>query len=67
MHGFAVRTHDELASLLQRIAEPSDKINQGPVVVRVQFKRHDYPEALKYKITENCPPSGGALSEGNVG
>ncbi|MFI0710465.1 alpha-keto acid decarboxylase family protein [Streptomyces inhibens] len=67
MNGFAVRKHDELAALLKRIAEPTDAINQGPIVVRTQFKRHDYPEALKYKIAENCPPPGGAPSEGKVG
>ncbi|WP_406482232.1 alpha-keto acid decarboxylase family protein [Streptomyces platensis] len=67
MHGFAVRRHDELTTLLARIAEPSDAINQGPIVVRVQLDRHDYPEALKYKVAENCPPSGGAPSEGNMG
>ncbi|MEU5210008.1 thiamine pyrophosphate-binding protein [Streptomyces sp. NPDC020742] len=66
MHGFAVRTHDELAALLGRIAEPTDPVNQGPVLVRVQFARHDYPEALKYKIAEKCPPSGGAPAEGST-
>ncbi|MFI9358230.1 alpha-keto acid decarboxylase family protein [Streptomyces lydicus] len=65
MNGFAVRTHDELAALLGRIAEPSDAINDGPILVRVQFDRHDYPQALKYKIAENCPPPGGAPSEGD--
>lgn len=65
MHGFAVRRHDELTTLLQRIADPSDAANQGPIVVRVQLNRHDYPEALKYKVTENCPPPAGAGSEGS--
>ncbi|MGW8554659.1 alpha-keto acid decarboxylase family protein [Streptomyces tubercidicus] len=65
MHGFAVRRHDELTTLLQRIADPSDAVNQGPIVVRVQLNRHDYPEALKYKVTENCPPPAGTGSEGS--
>ncbi|MGW1373508.1 alpha-keto acid decarboxylase family protein [Streptomyces sp. NPDC002446] len=64
MHGFTVGTHDELEALLQQIGEPTDAINQGPVVVRVRFARRDYPEALKYKIAEKCPPPGGAPSEG---
>ncbi|MFE6743384.1 alpha-keto acid decarboxylase family protein [Streptomyces tubercidicus] len=63
MHGFAVRRHDELTTLLQRIADPSDAVNQGPIVVRVQLNRHDYPEALKYKVTENCPPPADTGSE----
>ncbi|MEV0371723.1 thiamine pyrophosphate-binding protein [Streptomyces sp. NPDC050636] len=67
MHGFAIRRHDDLAKLLKQIAEPHDAINQGPVVVRVQLKRHDYPGALKYKIAENCPPPVGAPLEGKVG
>ncbi|MGG7570049.1 alpha-keto acid decarboxylase family protein [Streptomyces sirii] len=66
MHGFAVRTHDQLEALLKQIGEPTDPINQGPIVVRVQFERRDYPEALKYKIAENCPPPGGAPSEGSA-
>ncbi|MCZ1005655.1 alpha-keto acid decarboxylase family protein [Streptomyces lydicus] len=64
MNGVTVRTHDELTTLLQRIAEPTDTINQGPIVVRVQLGRHDYPQALKYKIAENCPPPGGVPGEG---
>ncbi|MEU9117637.1 thiamine pyrophosphate-binding protein [Streptomyces sp. NPDC048483] len=67
MHGCAVAQHTDLAKLLEQLAEPTDPINQGPVVVRVGLKRHDYPKALKYKITENCPPPVGASSEGNAG
>ncbi|MFJ9419200.1 alpha-keto acid decarboxylase family protein [Streptomyces sp. NPDC101227] len=67
MYGTAVRKHDDLATLLKRIAEPTDAINQGPVVVRVRLERHDYPQALQYKIDENCPPLAGASSEGTAG
>ncbi|MFG2139917.1 alpha-keto acid decarboxylase family protein [Streptomyces sp. NPDC048650] len=67
MSGAAVGTHDDLAILLRQIADPTHAVNQGPLVVRVEFARHDYPEALKYKIAENCPPSAGTSSEGNVG
>ncbi|MFI9052140.1 alpha-keto acid decarboxylase family protein [Streptomyces sp. NPDC053427] len=66
MTGVAVRKHNELAALLGQIADPTDPINQGPIVVRVSLERHDYPEALRYKITENCPPRAGVSSEGTA-
>ncbi|AJT63804.1 hypothetical protein T261_2119 [Streptomyces lydicus] len=66
MYGCTVGTHSELAALLEKIAEPTHEINRGPVVVRVQLKRHDYPKALQYKIAENCPPPVGISSEGTA-
>ncbi|MFE7296181.1 alpha-keto acid decarboxylase family protein [Streptomyces sp. NPDC057579] len=61
MHGCAVTTHDDLTALLKKIGEPSNPINRGPIVVRVALPRRDYPEALQYKIEENCPPPAGAV------
>ncbi|ARF57901.1 alpha-keto acid decarboxylase family protein [Streptomyces gilvosporeus] len=66
MHGFAVRKHKDLEALLKKIAEPMDPVNQGPIVVRVRLDRRDYPEALKYKIHENCPPAPGISAEGTT-
>ncbi|GGU51375.1 preprotein translocase subunit Tim44 [Streptomyces albospinus] len=66
MHGVAVATHDDLAALLKKIGEPNDPINRGPILVRVGLSRHDYPEALKYKIQENCPPPSAAVLKEKV-
>ncbi|MFI5676362.1 thiamine pyrophosphate-binding protein [Streptomyces cellulosae] len=55
MTGMTVATHTELESVLKRISEPNDSINQGPLLVQVRLSRHDYPRALQYKINENCP------------
>ncbi|GLW73219.1 pyruvate decarboxylase [Kitasatospora phosalacinea] len=54
MHGFELRTHAELDSLLADLADPGNDLNHAPVLARVRLSRHDYPRALQYKIDENC-------------
>lgn len=67
MHGFSVTTHAELSDLFEQIGEPTNPINRGPVVVRVALSRRSYPEALKYKVQENCPPPVGTVLKETTG
>ncbi|GAA4305252.1 thiamine pyrophosphate-binding protein [Streptomyces venetus] len=42
-------THD-LDDLLDRLTDPADPVNAGPLLVRVRLHRHDYPRAMAYKV-----------------
>ncbi|WEB39853.1 thiamine pyrophosphate-binding protein [Streptomyces yunnanensis] len=55
MYGEQIHTHGQLAGLLNRIANPEDRINDGPILIQVKLDRHDYPKAMTYKIKEKCP------------
>ncbi|WP_438489865.1 alpha-keto acid decarboxylase family protein [Streptomyces sp. S186] len=67
MHGVSITSHQQLTDLFKKISEPTDPVNRGPIVVRVALARSDYPEALKYKIQENCPPPVGAPLKAKTG
>ncbi|MEU0189463.1 thiamine pyrophosphate-binding protein [Streptomyces afghaniensis] len=49
-HGVTVAHTAELDDLLDRLTDPSDPLNAGPLLVRVHLHRHDYPRAMAYKV-----------------
>ncbi|MDT3399359.1 thiamine pyrophosphate-binding protein [Streptomyces sp. B1866] len=52
--GIAIGRAAELDLLLDRLADPTDPVNAGPLLVRVRLDRHDYPRAMAYKVAD-CP------------
>jgi indolepyruvate decarboxylase len=51
--GLSISTNQDLEKLLRQLTDRNNPINQGPVLVQVQLSRHNYPQALKYKL-EKC-------------
>ncbi|WP_063731590.1 thiamine pyrophosphate-binding protein [Streptomyces sp. RTd22] len=51
-NGISIAHTSELDELLARLADPTDPLNAGPVLVRVRLHRHDYPRAMAYKVQE---------------
>lgn len=49
-HGVTVAHTAELDDLLDRLTDPADPLNAGPLLVRVRLHRHDYPRAMAYKV-----------------
>ncbi|UUU31644.1 thiamine pyrophosphate-binding protein [Streptomyces sp. CA-210063] len=49
-NGLSIAHTSELEELLTRLADPTDQINAGPLLVRVRLHRHDYPRAMAYKV-----------------
>ncbi|NEY30668.1 alpha-keto acid decarboxylase family protein [Streptomyces sp. PRKS01-65] len=52
--GLTVTTARQLDDLLTALADPTDPVNAGPLLVHVRLDRHDYPRALSYKVAR-CP------------
>jgi indolepyruvate decarboxylase len=51
-NGVSIAHASELDELLARLADPTDPVNAGPLLVRVRLHRHDYPRAMAYKVDE---------------
>lgn len=51
-NGISIAHTSELDELLARLADPTDPLNAGPLLVRVRLHRHDYPRAMAYKVQE---------------
>jgi indolepyruvate decarboxylase len=51
-NGVSIAHTSELDELLARLADPTDPVNAGPLLVRVRLHRHDYPRAMAYKVTQ---------------
>ncbi|MGW0469835.1 alpha-keto acid decarboxylase family protein [Streptomyces coeruleorubidus] len=49
-NGVTVAHTAELDDLLDRLTEPADPLNAGPLLIRVRLHRHDYPRAMAYKV-----------------
>ncbi|MFD5946305.1 thiamine pyrophosphate-binding protein [Streptomyces collinus] len=49
-HGAVVTHTADLDDLLDRLADPADPLNAGPLLVRVRLHRHDHPRAMAYKV-----------------
>ncbi|CAM5707398.1 thiamine pyrophosphate-binding protein [Streptomyces coeruleorubidus] len=49
-NGVTVAHTAELDDLLDRLTDPADPLNAGPLLVRVRLHRHDYPRAMAYKV-----------------
>ncbi|MGW2328324.1 thiamine pyrophosphate-binding protein [Streptomyces sp. NPDC001700] len=52
VNGISIAHTSELDELLTRLADPTDPLNAGPLLVRVRLHRHDYPRAMAYKVQE---------------
>lgn len=52
--GVSIATAEQLDELLSQLADPTDPVNAGPLLVRVRLDRHDYPRALAYNVPR-CP------------
>ena len=52
-HGVTVAHTAELDDLLDRLTDPADPLNAGPLLVRVRLHRHDYPRAMAYKVPKS--------------
>ncbi|MGR3935917.1 thiamine pyrophosphate-binding protein [Streptomyces sp. BRA346] len=51
-NGISIAHTSELDDLLARLADPTDPLNAGPLLVRVRLHRHDYPRAMAYKVQQ---------------
>ncbi|MFF7650962.1 thiamine pyrophosphate-binding protein [Streptomyces sp. NPDC007983] len=51
-NGISIAHTSELDELLARLADPTDPLNAGPLLVRVRLHRHDYPRAMAYKVQQ---------------
>ncbi|MDN0198343.1 thiamine pyrophosphate-binding protein [Streptomyces sp. S.PNR 29] len=49
-NGAVIEHAAELDELLERLSDPTDPLNAGPLLVRVRLHRHDYPRAMAYKV-----------------
>ncbi|MET9759379.1 thiamine pyrophosphate-binding protein [Streptomyces sp. NPDC006372] len=49
-NGVTVTDTRDLDDLLDRLTDPADPVNAGPLLVRVRLDRHDYPRAMAYKV-----------------
>lgn len=49
----------DLDDLLDRLCDPADPLNTGPLLVRVRLHRHDYPRAMAYKVPHEKEQSHG--------
>ncbi|MER6712945.1 thiamine pyrophosphate-binding protein [Streptomyces sp. NPDC000877] len=49
--GVEIAHTSDLDELLDRLDDPADPVNAGPLLVRVRLHRHDYPRAMAYKVT----------------
>ncbi|MEW2402506.1 thiamine pyrophosphate-binding protein [Streptomyces sp. NPDC046862] len=49
-NGVTIADTRDLDDLLDRINDPADPVNAGPLLVRVRLHRHDYPRAMAYKV-----------------
>ncbi|MBR8642776.1 alpha-keto acid decarboxylase family protein [Streptomyces tuirus] len=49
-NGVTVTHTADLDDLLDRLTDPADPVNAGPLLVRVRLHRHDYPRAMAYKV-----------------
>ncbi|MFI0821133.1 thiamine pyrophosphate-binding protein [Streptomyces sp. NPDC021098] len=52
VNGISIAHAADLDELLTRLADPTDPLNAGPLLVRVRLHRHDYPRAMAYKVPE---------------
>ncbi len=53
--GITVAHAVELDDLLARLTDPTDPVNDGPLLVRVRLHRRDYPRAMAYKVKSGDP------------
>ncbi|MFD6172953.1 thiamine pyrophosphate-binding protein [Streptomyces coeruleorubidus] len=53
-NGATVAHTAELDDLLDRLTDPADPLNAGPLLVRVRLHRHDYPRAMAYKVPKSA-------------
>ncbi|MEU3889396.1 thiamine pyrophosphate-binding protein [Streptomyces sp. NPDC029041] len=58
-NGVVVAHAGDLDDLLDRLADPADPLNAGPLLVRVRLHRHDYPRAMAYKVSHEKEQSHG--------
>ncbi|PPS69318.1 MULTISPECIES: thiamine pyrophosphate-binding protein [Streptomyces] len=58
-NGVAIARTADLDDLLDRLADPADPLNAGPLLVRVRLHRHDYPRAMAYKVPHEKEQSHG--------
>jgi indolepyruvate decarboxylase len=58
-HGAVITHTADLDDLLDRLADPADPLNAGPLLVRVRLHRHDYPRAMAYKVPHEKEQSHG--------
>ncbi|WDV53206.1 thiamine pyrophosphate-binding protein [Streptomyces coeruleorubidus] len=52
-NGVSVAHTAELDDLLDRLTDPADPLNAGPLLVRVRLHRHDYPRAMAYQVKKS--------------
>ncbi|MGC0417377.1 thiamine pyrophosphate-binding protein [Embleya sp. AB8] len=52
--GITISDGAALDTLFARLADPTDPINAGPLLVRLRLARHDFPRALAYELAD-CP------------
>ena len=58
-NGAVVAHAEDLDDLLDRLGDPADPLNSGPLLVRVRLHRHDYPRAMAYKVPHEKEQSHG--------
>ncbi|MFC8141853.1 thiamine pyrophosphate-binding protein [Streptomyces paradoxus] len=58
-HGAVIAHTADLDDLLDRLRDPVDPLNAGPLLVRVRLHRHDYPRAMAYKVPHEKEQSHG--------
>ncbi|MFF5983905.1 thiamine pyrophosphate-binding protein [Streptomyces olindensis] len=58
-HGAVIAHAAELDELLERLLDPTDPLNAGPLLVRVRLHRHDYPRAMAYKVPKKKEQGNG--------
>ncbi|KDN76895.1 decarboxylase [Streptomyces olindensis] len=58
-HGAVIAHAAELDELLERVLDPTDPLNAGPLLVRVRLHRHDYPRAMAYKVPKKKEQGNG--------
>ncbi|MFD5482442.1 thiamine pyrophosphate-binding protein [Streptomyces hawaiiensis] len=58
-NGAVIAHTADLDDLLERLRDPADPLNAGPLLVRVRLHRHDYPRAMAYKVPHEKEQSHG--------
>lgn len=58
-NGVVIEHAEDLDDLLDRLSDPADPLNAGPLLVRVRLHRHDYPRAMAYKVPHEKEQSHG--------
>ncbi|MEU6919208.1 alpha-keto acid decarboxylase family protein [Streptomyces olindensis] len=58
-NGAVIAHAAELDELLERLSDPTDPLNAGPLLVRVRLHRHDYPRAMAYKVPKKKEQGNG--------